>query len=163
MKIRATHPRHKEVGYSGNGASCRKRTSAFDLYGVLIAWGWLDGGGKSDRWTHRGALGRQSFTLASTQARRDAQKRRSGSFGSISMITAGAPIRLGGASPLRVATGGDASFEARKLPPPLTPPGRIRGARAILGSLSRPSPSGLRLRGVKQRSKLDSYRTPFYD
>jgi hypothetical protein len=87
----------------------------------------------------------------------------SGSSGSLTTITAGAPIRTGGASPLRVATGGDASFEARKPSPPLAPPVRICGARTSLSCRQKPSPSGLRKRASNRSSKLDSYRTPFYD
>jgi len=164
MKVQSTHPRHREVRYGGNGVSRRKGTSPFDLYGALIAWGWLDGGGKSCLPAGLVTLGHQSFRVALRQSASDLlQKRRSVSFGCITVTTMGAPIRTGGASPLRVATGGEASFEARKPSPPLAPPVRIHGARTSLMYRQKPSPFGLRHRASNRRSKLDSYRTPYYD
>lgn len=48
------------------------------------------------------------------------------------MTTAGAPIRTGEASPLRVATGGEASLDSEALAA-ARPPVRIHGAMDALG------------------------------
>ena len=69
---------------------------------------------------------------------------------------AGAPIRAGWASPLRVATGGDASgcSEARRR---RSPPARINGASKVNNS----SPKGSDGR-LGETEKLDSFRTVSY-
>ena len=70
---------------------------------------------------------------------------------------AGAPIRAGGASPLRVATGGDASFGSEAVAA-ARPPARIHDASTVNNS----SPKGSAWRYL-QCEKLDSFRTVFYD
>ena len=69
---------------------------------------------------------------------------------------AGAPIRAGGASPLRVATSGDASRSSEAVAA-ARPPARINGASTVNNS----SPKGLRPPSA-HREKLDSFRTVFY-
>ena len=69
---------------------------------------------------------------------------------------AGAPIRAGGASPLRVATGGDASFGSEAVAA-ARPPARIDGASTVNNS----SPKGSAWRAL-QYEKLDSFRTVSY-
>ena len=69
---------------------------------------------------------------------------------------AGAPIRAGGASPLRVATGGDASWSSEAVAA-ARPPARIDGA----GTVNNSSPKGLRQPSV-HGEKLDSFRTVIY-
>ena len=66
---------------------------------------------------------------------------------------AGAPIRAGGASPLRVATGGDASWDSEALAA-ARPPARIHGASTVHNS----SPKGSDGRYLPCE-KLDSFRT----
>ena len=68
----------------------------------------------------------------------------------------GAPIRAGVASPLRVATGGDASCGSTALAA-ARPPARMNGARTVNNF----RPRGSDLRPVRLE-KLDSFRTVFY-
>ena len=68
----------------------------------------------------------------------------------------GAPIRAGVASPLRVATGGDASWSSEAVAA-ARPPARINGASTVNNS----SPKGSDWRYL-QCEKLDSFRTVFY-
>ena len=68
----------------------------------------------------------------------------------------GAPIRAGVASPLRVATGGEASWGSTALAA-ARPPARIDGASTV----NNPSPKGSDGRRG-QDEKLDSFRTVFY-
>lgn len=150
--------------------SVAKTTSPFELYGVCRPGGWLDGGGKRHRWSNAAFPPQRPSEGANRiqQPGESAPTRQSNappqpdSFGSLA-TTAGAPIRTGGASPLRVATGGDASFEARKPSPPLAPPVRIHGARTSLDWPPKPSPFGLRQSDQIPPSKLDSNRTLFYE
>ena len=67
-----------------------------------------------------------------------------------------APIRAGGASPLRVATGGDASGGSEAVAA-ARPPARIHGASTVNNF----RPQGSDLRPVRLE-KLDSFRTVFY-
>ena len=69
----------------------------------------------------------------------------------------GAPIRAGVASPLRVATGGEASWGSRALAA-ARPPARIHGASTVVNNSS---PKGSDWR-FGQDEKLDSFRTVFY-
>ena len=69
---------------------------------------------------------------------------------------AGAPIRTGEASPLRVATGGDASWSSEAVAA-ARPPARINGASTVNNS----SPKGLRPPSAHSKN-LDSFRTVFY-
>ena len=70
----------------------------------------------------------------------------------------GAPIRVGEASPLRVATGGEASLNSKALAA-ARPPTRIHGART---SAERRPKKGSENEEEIRRENLDSIRTPLY-
>jgi hypothetical protein len=69
----------------------------------------------------------------------------------------GAPIRAGEVSPLRVATGGDASWGSKAVAA-AHPPARIQGASKIVNNSSPKGSDG----PPGKREKLDSFRTVFY-
>jgi hypothetical protein len=121
--------------------SVAKTTSPFELHGVCRPGGWLDGGGQRHRCSNAAFPPQRQFEAVSPVQRQSepAPRNRSkarpqpDSLGSLAS-TSGAPIRTGGASPLRVATGGDASFEASEA---------VAAARPACANLRRGNLSGL--------------------
>jgi len=107
----------KKARWSTDGLPVIKTASAFGLYGVLISRTWTDGGGKRSPSTANAilrplpyrALWERSQGTVATQTQRGRLPPQPNSFGSATTITLGAPIGTGEASPLRVATGGDAN------------------------------------------------------
>jgi hypothetical protein len=164
MKVPSTYLRHQEVRNAGNGASRGKTTSTFELCGVWIARGWLDGGGKTCLQAKRAALVHQSFRVVLRTPERDVrQKRRPGSFGSITVEPLGRAYSHRRGESVTRSDRRRGELWGSKALAAARPAGVNPRRENTVGPPSKPSPCGLRCRASERSSKLDSYRTPFYD